>query len=346
MKDLFEPFTQVDMSTTRRHGGTGLGLSISQRLAAILGGRIEVASRPGEGSTFTLTIDAAAPETPPARKASETAQPAADDVRQACGGRVLQAEDSADMVKLIQCMLAKTGVQLDLAADGLAACNQAPASRAAGTPYDLILMDIRMPVLDGHEATRRLGANGWTGPIVALTANAMRGDRDKCLQAGCDDFLAKPVNQRAIWTVLQRYLGEIDPSRKAQKQSPDAGRPSVAGTLFDGLIDDATANRLVQEYTDSLRLTAEALVAALTTQDRDQLAKLAHDLKGVAAMYGFPHVSAKARCVQQVAEKTGDVRQVQATVTELIELCRAVVRESRPSSPPAAISPLDHDNPP
>ena len=337
VQGLFEPFSQVDMSSTRRFGGTGLGLSISQRLAEMLGGRIDVRSQLGEGSTFTLTIDAGPTKIaamPPSSSAPRTAEdrPLAE-VFESLHGRVLLVEDVPEMTHLMRCTLTKTSLELDLAKNGVVACEKAMASKAAKEPYDLILMDIRMPVMNGYEATRRLRAEGWVGPIVALTAHSMRGDREQCLEAGCNDYLSKPVSQAAFFGVLERYLGGKDHSAD---EPPEPAVPShwpAEGKLFDGLLDDATVNQLLEEYAATLLVKAEALAGALATHDLDLLAGLAHELKGVAGMYGFTHVSETARFLQQLAAKANDMAGVEAKTSELIELCRKAAEAGHTNVP-------------
>ena len=208
---LFRPFMQVDGSASRRYGGTGLGLVISQRLATALGGDIGVVSELGKGSTFTLTIDAGPLQgvrmlqSPELAVAAEEGSSSAEQ-EPMLQGRVLLAEDVPDVHLVLGCILRKFNLQVEIAEDGRVACNMAQKSKADGSPYDLILMDIQMPRMNGYEATRWLRHYGWQGPIVALTAHAIVGDREKCLEAGCNDYLSKPVNAKELRDVLGRHL--------------------------------------------------------------------------------------------------------------------------------------------
>jgi PAS domain S-box-containing protein len=210
-RELFQPFVQADASVSRRYGGAGLGLAISDRLAKALGGRIEVASELGKGSTFTLTIDVGEPkdagklQSPRAARAAREA-PLPGKRLPPLHGRLLLVEDEPDIQRVIRLLLRKTKLEVDVAATGQMACDLAQRSKAEERPYDLILMDIQMPEMDGYEAVRQLRRNGWQGSIVALTAHAMIGDREKCLAAGCDDYVAKPQIMTGLQAVLKRYL--------------------------------------------------------------------------------------------------------------------------------------------
>ncbi len=216
---LFRPFTQADTSTTRQFGGTGLGLTICKRFAELMGGDILVDSVAGSGSTFTVVLPAHAatqvsnigevPVPPSAASAASaltvTAFPTtAGDVK--LPYRLLVAEDGQDNQKLLQFILKKAGATVTLVENGQLAVDAVEAAVAEQQPYDLVLMDMSMPVLDGYCATQHLRERGHTLPIVALTAHAMSGDREKCLAAGCTDYATKPLNRAVLLETLQRNV--------------------------------------------------------------------------------------------------------------------------------------------
>jgi signal transduction histidine kinase/CheY-like chemotaxis protein len=193
---LFEPFTQLDAAFVRTHGGTGLGLAISARLAALLGGRIEVASEVGRGSLFTLHVDCEpAPHALPAREAS-AARPVAAARRDGplTGRHVLLVEDSIDSQRLISTLLSLAGAHVDISADGISA----EGRFGGGYSPDIVLMDIQLPGIDGVEATRRIRARGYAGRIIAVTAAALSIDHDRAIAAGCESVRLKPISREDL----------------------------------------------------------------------------------------------------------------------------------------------------
>jgi signal transduction histidine kinase/ActR/RegA family two-component response regulator len=206
---LFQPFEQADVSTTRKYGGTGLGLTISRRLADLMGGTVRVKSTQGSGSTFTLEVPVQlAPAEYGGALVTPTSRHAAASVR-LDGVRVLLAEDSAENARLIAYHLEAGGAEyIALAGNGVEAY-RAIAAAQASRPFDVVLMDMQMPTMDGYEATRQVRQMGFTGAIVALTANAMGGDKEKCLAAGCDDYAVKPIDAPRLIELIRRHADRI-----------------------------------------------------------------------------------------------------------------------------------------
>jgi PAS domain S-box-containing protein len=199
---LFQPFTQVDMSNARRFGGTGLGLVISQRLVGLMGGEpIVVESAPGAGSRFSFRLPLPLASSVPALQADPDAVSAAMPGGRLSGLRVLVVEDSATVRFALRLLLQSEGATVEEAEDGAEAVRMA---LSAGKPFDALLMDMQMPVLDGLAATREMRARGYVRPIVALTANAFVRDMQECLAAGMNDYIVKPVKLNELVEVLRR----------------------------------------------------------------------------------------------------------------------------------------------
>ena len=216
---IFEPYVQADRSTTRRFGGTGLGLPLSLRIAELLGGDITLESEDGRGSTFTLVFPIVAPpegELPDALSATEAAEtfacaetdpsqsPTALPTHLNC--KILLAEDTPTNQMLIKRIMVMAGADVEVAENGQIAVDMAILARNSGTPFDLVLMDMQMPVLDGYQATQTLRDLEFDLPIIALTAHAMSGERDKCLAAGCDDYATKPIDRPKLLDMIAGYL--------------------------------------------------------------------------------------------------------------------------------------------
>jgi CheY-like chemotaxis protein len=334
--ELFDPFTQVDASASRSYGGTGLGLAISRRLAKALGGDVEVTSQLGKGSTFTLTIDAGSLENvrvlqSPQVFSTAQEQPSSTEHEVPLHGRVLLAEDVPDVSVVLRHILQRLNLELDVAEDGRLACEMAEKSRAEGTPYDLILMDIQMPSMNGYEATRWLRQHGWQGPIVALTAHAMMGDREKCLDVGCNNYIAKPITAKGLREVLACYLGQAAPVGARPTGTPEKAGES-AGLLQSGILDPGKVVALVKAFREELPTRAEQIANAFRRSDRTPLFELVHRLKGSAGLYGFDRIADTARRLCDRLRADDELTELQATVSELVDLCRQAA-SGQPGTP-------------
>ncbi len=226
---LFQPFTQADTSTTRKFGGTGLGLTISKRFAELLGGDISlVDSEVGVGTRFRATaatglldgvktLEAPMSTTEVANIAGDVAPVLPSDLQ---GLRILLAEDGPDKQRLISFVLEKAGADVTIKENGRLAVDAALAARDEGKPFDCILMDMQMPVMDGYEAAGQLRRKGYSAPVIALTAHAMASDREKCINAGCDGYATKPIDRKKLIETIQEQLQQAAAPAGASK--PDS----------------------------------------------------------------------------------------------------------------------------
>ncbi|MEW6515433.1 MAG: response regulator [candidate division FCPU426 bacterium] len=457
---IFETFTQADISTTRRYGGTGLGLSISRQLVQLMGGNIQVASRAGQGSTFTVDIPFPLQSQPqPVEPAAavglawvktlivddldinrqilrELLQPWGMEIAEASSGnealmrlaearasgrpfklllldkcmpemdgfgvcekikaidlgadlkiilitsggqrgdgararelgldayltkplrrselqravsavlapakpgeasvplitqhhlretgrrlRILAVEDNAINRQLLLTMLAKHGDAVTEAGDG-----EEALARWREQTYDLILMDVQMPKLDGLEATREIRRlekeGGGRIPIIALTAHALKGDRERCLDAGMDDYLSKPIDRRELYALLDRYGRQAGTT--AEPAGPSAAGPSAKPTVVNWpvALERADGNsdllrELLQDFIRQMRDTLPKLQAAAQSERHDEVRQLAHTLKGTAANLSCEHVAANAQQLEELAKTRQGAAKLEAVLAEL-----------------------------
>jgi CheY-like chemotaxis protein/HPt (histidine-containing phosphotransfer) domain-containing protein len=310
LKGLFQPFHQVDVSMRRRFGGTGLGLAICKHLATALGGDISVKSTPGQGSTFTLSLPVEVPPGAPLIESlSETPSDLDAPLRtrplERLRGSVLLVEDGPDNQVLLSTILRGLGLSVTLAENG-----QLGVERATGGSFDLILMDMQMPVLDGYGATRALRRQNYRGTIIALTAHALISERERCLSAGCDDYLSKPIDRKALLALLARYLARAEEPAPRQAASPPEA------PLRSSYADDPEMAELIARFVQSLPARVEELRAS----QPGAMIRLAHQLKGAAGGYGFaPITETASRLEQALQESRPDTG---ALLEELVLLCQ------------------------
>jgi signal transduction histidine kinase/DNA-binding response OmpR family regulator len=319
MTRLFQPFNQADDSMTRRFGGSGLGLTISQRLSTLLGGQIGAHSEPDKGSVFSVTLDAGTVEDgdlvdglDESMLTSKSHVP--KDPVITLVGRILLAEDGRDNQRLITLHLRRAGAEVVLAENGRIAVDLATQQR-----FDLILMDMQMPEMDGYEATSELRRRGMTLPIIALTAHAMADDRSKCLAAGCSDYLTKPVDKELLLATINSYLKSAAAAAAAAPK-PVVPRSPVRSTFAD----DVDMKPIIAEFVANLPEQVKQIEELLSQNNLAALKRAVHQLKGSGGGYGFQAVTDTAAVAEQQLADAAPLPAIEAKVKELTELLRSI----------------------
>jgi PAS domain S-box-containing protein len=318
---LFDKFTQADVSTTRKYGGTGLGLAISKQLAELMGGSVGVTSQEGKGSEFWFT----------ARLGlclglgGQALSVALEGETAFClKGRILVAEDNSTNREVALGMLRKLGLRADAVANGAEAIGALES-----IPYDLVLMDMRMPVMDGIEAARQIRdprskVLNHDIPIIALTANAMRSDRDGCLAAGMNDFVPKPIMMGALRDALSRWLRtgdaaiptadrQVVPPTTAEEATLIFDREGVLGRL-EG--DNELAQIVFAAFVEDIPSQIRALKDLVKSGDAPGAARQAHSIRGAAANVGGERLRALASEMETAAD-AGDLHFIKVRMDEL-----------------------------
>jgi PAS domain S-box-containing protein len=350
---IFDPFVQADSSVTRRFGGTGLGLSISRKFAEALGGTLSATSKAGHGSKFTVSLATGPLEgiamvdaTTPIASDRPATTPARAESPRLPSARVLVADDGESNRQLVSVILGRLGLEVVQAVDGLEAVRLTEAQR-----FDVILMDMQMPVMDGYNATRELRERGLTLPIIALTGNAMIGDEDKCRAAGCSGFLPKPIDIDALIRCLEQELTsraaaeatEDRPSSEPVATSAEVAsrviratsmiqmaiedeRTSLTSTLLE---EDPELLPIVAGFVDCLGQRVQSMQDAWERNDSTELAELAHWLKGSGGSMGFSAFTAPAGEMQKLAEQ-GQLEPIGPLLAEVVHLTRSITLPQLP----------------
>ena len=321
---LFQPFVQGETLAPNNLSGTGLGLAISRQIAQLLGGDLSVTSEPGKGSNFTLIVPAGdiqeVPMLTQAKEAelnvAEGGAPAAETLKNV---RILVAEDGFDNREVIESILRRAGADVVSVENGRLAVDEAEAK-----VFDVILMDMNMPEMDGYAATRMLRERGYRRPILALTANAMADDNARCLEAGCDEHLPKPINRRQLIRTVAEYANRALPEDE-ELATMLQGKTEEEHVMVSQYGDDPEIAMILGDFVGRLDGQVEAMRQAYASGAYQDLQRLAHRLKGAGGSYGFPTLTDASKILEDAA-KAQDQQAAAAAVNAVAVMCRAIQR--------------------
>ena len=296
---LFKAFSQADESTTRQFGGTGLGLCISRQLAQMLGGDLKCESVKGRGSRFTVTIDANVTSETRFIDSLDESTTQQDFLKHrevpSLAGDVLLAEDNPDNQRLISMYIRNTGAEVEVVGNG-----QEAVEHAVARQYDLIIMDMQMPVMGGAEAVKWLRDIGNRTPIAMLTANAMKEEKDRCVGLGASEFLTKPIDKQAFYNVLERYLNASGEGNRVSSEEEIEHLKSLAIDFLASL----------PQHMNNLR-------EALKQKDWENIKSTVHQLKGMGASFGFPKITELSQSIE-INIKANEKKQALNELSQLL----------------------------
>ncbi|MCP4545730.1 MAG: PAS domain S-box protein [bacterium] len=367
---IFKPFSQADISTTRKFGGSGLGLVISKHWAEQLGGEIQVESELSQGSTFRIRIATGSLEdvklvsvTQEQIRISERPVAMATTIpeNELRGCRVLLAEDVPENIDIITFMLRSVGAEVRVATNGRQAVDTITGMIQNGAPPDVILMDMQMPIMDGYSAVRVLRSWNVTLPVIALTAHALSSEKEKCLEAGCDDFAAKPVDRVALIALIRSYwcphpdsegdsklptgngelhISDFEPDRKSGGESDQASaesdpQPTAAASVEPLMFDSASllircagkaefAVKLLTKFLIKLDGSLSEMEETLESDAMSDLSQLGHRLKGASANLGLTAIAATAKRIEEAG-----LDEDREACVELLECLRGEIAATR-----------------
>jgi PAS domain S-box-containing protein len=327
LEAVFSPFVQADASVTRRYGGTGLGLTISRRIADMLGGGLTVSSTEGDGTVFTLAIDTGPLdgvemlEHPSEALSTHSHETDVDEHPVQLHGRVLLVDDGDTNRKLIGLVLRRAGVEVTMAENGQECLNLVRDARDSGGSFDVILMDMQMPVMDGYTAATRLREQGFAKPILALTAHAMKGDREKCVNAGCTGFMSKPVDIDELIRTVARCLRRASRVDVPSHSGAVDACPSNSAIVSVLPMGDPDFRSIVEEFVTRLSEQLEAMRSACESHDFRAVANLAHWLKGAAGTVGLADFTGPAIRLENLSaeERLDEVEDAIADIQQLAD---------------------------
>ncbi|WP_455204201.1 ATP-binding protein [Kaarinaea lacus] len=309
-QNIFSAFSQADVSTTRKYGGTGLGLCISKQLAQMLGGDLRCSSEKGSGSTFRLTISVGeninSPVIENIEEVGEYKSAPSNSSIPSLSGEILLAEDSPDNQALVSLYIEKTGASLTIVDNG-----EKAVEAALSKDFDLILMDMQMPVMSGEEAVKWLREAGNRTPITMLTANAMKDERDKCMGLGANGFLTKPIVTADFYRNLSEYL----------QPANNNSAPLENDQHYD---DDF--KELVDAFLQDLPNRIDRLNNAATEEQWQELREEIHRLKGVGGGFGFPAITELCEQIEQQLTLQG-ILEVKKLLDDLSSYSEIIIEE-------------------